>query len=109
MRCVTGRAYNQTRNDPDIIGAAPISTSKTNSPPTAGTALPRVLRALAEAARAYPLERKLLVCARPAHGRELLRALAHAGVPWMGFDVATPAQLALELMTPQLAVERVRP
>jgi CRISPR/Cas system-associated exonuclease Cas4 (RecB family) len=72
-------------------------------------ALPRVLRALADAARAYPLERKLLVCARPAHGRELLRALAHAGIPWIGFDVTTPAQLASELVAPDIAAERVRP
>ena len=71
--------------------------------------LPRLLRALAERARTHQFERKLLVCARAAHGRELLRALAHAGVPWIGFEVTTPARLALELVAADLAADGVRP
>jgi ATP-dependent helicase/nuclease subunit B len=38
-------------------------------------------------------------------GRELLRALGRAGVPWTGFDVTTLRPLALELALPALAAE----
>lgn len=58
----------------------------------------RLHRALAEEARAHPLARKLLVCRRHGEGLELLRALAVAGVPWIGFEATTPKRLALELL-----------
>lgn len=70
----------------------------------AGSA-PRLAAALTAAAAAHPLERKLLVCARPGHGRELLRALALGGQPWQGFDVMTPPQLAHALVAPDIAAE----
>jgi ATP-dependent helicase/nuclease subunit B len=55
---------------------------------------PALLAALAAAAAAHPVERKLLVCRRLGEGRELLRWLSLAGVPWVGFEPTTPRQLA---------------
>ena len=63
----------------------------------------QLLRALEAEARAYPLERKLLVCRRHAEGLELLRSLAAAGVPWIGFQATTPKRLALEVLGGQQA------
>jgi CRISPR/Cas system-associated exonuclease Cas4 (RecB family) len=63
--------------------------------------------ALAAVASAHPYERRLLVCARPAHGRELLRAMAYRGVAWSGIDVRTAQQVAHELMAPDLALEQL--
>jgi CRISPR/Cas system-associated exonuclease Cas4 (RecB family) len=68
----------------------------------------RLGAALAGIAAAWPLERKLLVCARPAHGRELLRSLAQEGLAWAGFDVTTPQQLAHTVVAPDIAVENLR-
>ncbi len=58
----------------------------------------RLLCALAEEARAYPLARKLLVCPRHGVGLELLRALAVAGQPWIGFEATTPKRVSLDLV-----------
>jgi hypothetical protein len=71
-------------------------------------ALPRTTAALADVAAARPFERKLLVCAKAAHGRELLRSLASRGIPWIGFDVLTPSRLAFELVAADLALEGLR-
>lgn len=65
-----------------------------------------LLCALADEARARPLERKLLVCRRHGEGLELLRALASAGVPWIGFQPTTPKRLALDLVPAALTEER---
>ena len=65
----------------------------------------RLSSALARIAEEYPLERKLLVCARPAHGRELLRGLAQEGIAWAGFDIMTPQQLAHSVVAADIAVE----
>ncbi|HEX6308678.1 MAG TPA: PD-(D/E)XK nuclease family protein [Longimicrobiales bacterium] len=59
----------------------------------------RLLAALAAEALAYPLARKLLVCRRHGEGLELLRSLAAAGRPWIGFTATTPMRLALELVS----------
>jgi hypothetical protein len=67
--------------------------------------LPYTLGALAAAAAEYPFERKLIVCRRAGIGRELLRALPVHGVPWIGFEVSTPLQLAQELAAPELTVQ----
>ncbi|MGH7465514.1 MAG: hypothetical protein ACREK1_10090, partial [Longimicrobiales bacterium] len=67
--------------------------------------MPRVLAALADAAVAHPYARKLLVCRRMGVGRELLRTLAARGVPWIGFEVTTPRQLAQALIEQDLATE----
>lgn len=63
----------------------------------------RLLCALAEEARAHPFERKLLVCRRHGEGLEMLRALAAAGAPWIGFEATTPKRLALEVLSGQQA------
>ncbi len=62
-----------------------------------------LIRSLARATRDYPLDRKLLVCARRAHGFELLRALTVSGTPWLGWEIATPWQLAIDLVQDELA------
>jgi ATP-dependent helicase/nuclease subunit B len=66
---------------------------------------PRLLVSLEAATRAHPLERKLLVCPRLADGRELLRALAMAGVPWAGWEAATLRAVALDAAAPSLAAD----
>jgi ATP-dependent helicase/nuclease subunit B len=68
----------------------------------------RTLRALAELSAAHPYARKLLVCQRPAQGRELLRALADAGTPWIGWETTTPRQLAHDLVALPLARAGIR-
>src|SRR5690606_12908392 len=60
------------------------------------------LSALAELTAAHPYARKLLVCQRPAQGRELLRALSAAGMPWIGWETTTPRQLAHDLVARRL-------
>src|SRR5690606_36994912 len=62
-----------------------------------------LLEALAAEAAAHPLARKLLVCPRVGDGKEVVRALAAAGTPWVGFEVTTARKLAHELMAPRLA------
>jgi len=60
------------------------------------------LCALAELSAAEPYARKLLVCQRPAQGRELLHALTAAGAPWIGWETTTPRQLAHDLVARRL-------
>jgi CRISPR/Cas system-associated exonuclease Cas4 (RecB family) len=62
-----------------------------------------LLQSLAAATRAHPLERKVLVCARRSHGVELLRALSVSGQPWLGWELATPWLLALDLIQDDVA------
>ncbi|HLL47180.1 MAG TPA: hypothetical protein VK399_10760, partial [Longimicrobiaceae bacterium] len=69
------------------------------------TVPPRVLLSLERATRACPLERKLLVCRRPAEGRELLHALAAAGGAWVGWEPTTVRRLAHEAVALELAAE----
>lgn len=69
--------------------------------------LPRLLLSLERATRERPLERKLLVCRRPAEGRELLHALAAAGVAWVGWEATTVRRLAHETVALALAAEGV--
>jgi ATP-dependent helicase/nuclease subunit B len=64
---------------------------------------PRLLVELARVTRADPVGRKLLICPRPAEGRELLHALALAGVPWAGWEVTSIRQLAHELIALEAA------
>jgi hypothetical protein len=64
--------------------------------------LPRTLAALAAAAAAHPLDRKILVGPRTGVGRELLRALAARGGGWVGFEVTTPDRLAHEIVAAEL-------
>ena len=63
---------------------------------------PAALAALTDLARARPLERKRIVCARWGAGRELLRALAASGTSWIGFELVTPRALAEELVADAL-------
>lgn len=67
------------------------------------TGCPRLLVSLEEASLAHPFARKLLVCRRPAEGRELLRALAAAGVAWVGWEPATIRAIALDAASLGLA------
>ena len=64
---------------------------------------PALISALAAAAAAHPYDRKLLISRRQGEGREVLRALTAAGVPWLGFEVSTPWQLAQSLVGDRLA------
>ncbi len=70
-----------------------------------GTQASGLLRSLAEATRANPFGRKLLVCEWPAEGRELLRTLALSGTPWLGWESVSARQLALHLVGETLAAE----
>ena len=65
---------------------------------------PRLLAALAAEAQTYPLARKLLVCRRHGEGLELLRSLAAADTPWIGFTGAL--ELANNLRTKTQAMQR---
>lgn len=67
------------------------------------TGCPRLLVSLEEATLAHPFDRKLLVCRRPAEGRELLRALAAAGVAWVGWEPVTVRGIALDAASLDLA------
>ena len=71
------------------------------------TTCPRLLVSLEAVTRAHPFDRKLLVCRRPAEGRELLRALASAGVAWTGWEPVTLRSLALDAVAPELAAEGI--
>jgi ATP-dependent helicase/nuclease subunit B len=73
--------------------------------PSESRAVPRVLSTLSAAAAAHPYARKLLVVRRMGVGRELLRTLAVRGVPWIGFEVTTPRQLAQSLIRTELTAE----
>jgi hypothetical protein len=69
---------------------------------------PTLLRALAAAARADPIGRKLLVCRRHGEGRELLRSLAAGGCAWVGYEATTLWQLAQSLAGEKLAAAGLR-
>jgi hypothetical protein len=58
---------------------------------------PHLVAALASIARRHPVGRKLLVSPTFGGGRELLRRLSLEGLGWIGFEVVTPAPLALRL------------
>jgi hypothetical protein len=66
------------------------------------TSISALLAALARATEAHPRERKLLIASSPAHGREMLHALARAGVEWIGWEPRSLRQLALDLARPGL-------
>src|SRR5690554_5403164 len=66
---------------------------------------PRLLVELARVTREDPVGRKLLVCPRPAEGRELLHSLALAGVPWVGWEVTSLRKLAHEVVALDAARE----
>jgi hypothetical protein len=70
---------------------------------------PRLLLSLEAASCAHPCDRKLLVCRRPAEGRELLRALAMAGVAWVGWETTTLRAIASEAAAAGLAAEGLSP
>jgi CRISPR/Cas system-associated exonuclease Cas4 (RecB family) len=72
-------------------------------PSLSPTACPRLLVSLEEATLAHPFDRKLLVCRRPAEGRELLRALAASGVAWAGWEPVTVRAIALDAAALDLA------
>lgn len=62
----------------------------------------RLVDALAEVARAHPLDRKLVVAPSVGGGRELLRRLGREGAGWIGFEVTTVRPLALKLAGDEL-------
>ena len=70
---------------------------------TRSQSLPHLLHEVMRLSAAHPLDRKLLVCQTPAQGRELLRALAAAGTPWIGWEVTSLRSLATELIALELA------
>ncbi|MDP2959504.1 MAG: PD-(D/E)XK nuclease family protein [Longimicrobiales bacterium] len=70
---------------------------------------PRLVDALAHAARERALDRKLLVAPTFGGGRELVRCLARRGRGWVGFEVTTPRPLALLLARPAMAADGLHP
>jgi RecB family exonuclease len=90
---------------PTRAGLTPIDAPALTALPAG---LPRALRALAAEAARHRLTRKVLVCRRAATGRELLRALSVHGVPWIGFEVATPLRLAHEHAAAVIAARGLR-
>ncbi|HEX6693957.1 MAG TPA: PD-(D/E)XK nuclease family protein [Longimicrobiales bacterium] len=69
---------------------------------------PALIVDLAQIAREHPYARKLLVAPRLGVGREVLRSLTmHAG-SWIGFETATPWQLAQRIAGPRIAAEGLR-
>ena len=79
--------------DPPPFGPTGFAASATEG--AASTSA--LLESLRRATQAQPLRRKILVAETRGEGRELLRALARAGCPWVGWEVLTPRPLALEL------------
>lgn len=69
----------------------------------------RLADALAEIARAHPLERKLVVAPSVGGGRELLRRLGRDGAGWVGFEVTTVRPLALRLAVNELDERGLQP
>jgi RecB family exonuclease len=72
------------------------------------TLFPALVRELERATRAHPYERKLLVGARPAEGRELLRSLSLAGRAWVGWEPCSLRQLAHGVVAMELARRGLR-
>lgn len=68
----------------------------------------RLIEEISRATSEYAHARKLLLCQTPAQGRELLRAVALAGFPWMGWKVTTSRALAHELILLDLARDELR-
>ncbi len=68
-------------------------------------ALPSLVAELRRITEAHPYDRKLLLCASPAEGRELLRALALQGCAWVGWESWSLRQLAHQVVGLQLAAE----
>ena len=69
---------------------------------------PALIVDLARIAKEHPYARKLLVAPRQGAGREVLRALTmHAG-SWIGFETATPWQLAQRIAGLRIAAEGLR-
>ncbi len=62
---------------------------------------------LADVARRYPRERKLVVGRTRGEVHEILRQLARARAPWIGFEATTVRPLAIELAGPVLAAGRI--
>lgn len=69
---------------------------------------PPVLRALARVADDEPVGRKVIIAPRRGVGRELLRRLSLARGGWVGFEVATPHDVAASLSVPVLAERGIR-
>lgn len=69
----------------------------------------RMVEALAQVARERPVDRKLLVAPTYGAGRELLRQLARRYGGWVGFEVATPRPLAMDVARPALAAGGLQP
>ena len=65
--------------------------------PEQASSLAAEVRELERITASHPLERKLLVGSTHGEGRELLRQLTRAGTPWVGWEPATPTQVALEI------------
>ncbi len=68
-----------------------------------------LLHRLAEIARENLLARKLLVCRSRGEAREMLRSLARAGVPCIGFEATTARDLAYLLSAEDLAANNLEP
>jgi RecB family exonuclease len=68
-----------------------------------------LLQRLAEIAREDLLARKLLVCRTRGEAREMLRSLARAGVPCIGFEATTTRDLAFSLAAGELAANNLEP
>ncbi len=77
--------------------------------PPSAVAAPRLVEALAEVGRRHPLDPKLVVAPSFGVGRELLRCLSRRGQAWVGFEVTTPAALALRIAGRSLASDGLRP
>jgi ATP-dependent helicase/nuclease subunit B len=74
--------------------------------PDAG--VPTIVAQLDQSTRSYPYDRKLLVGARPAEGRELLRALSLSGRAWVGWSPWSLRQLAHEVVAVEVARRGLR-
>jgi hypothetical protein len=70
--------------------------------------LPHLVAELDRYTGMYPYARKLLICTRPAEGRELLRALTMSGRAWVGWEPLSLRQLAHAVVGERVAREAVR-
>jgi RecB family exonuclease len=69
---------------------------------------PTLVQELERATRAHPYERKLLVGAMPAEGRELLRSLSLAGRAWVGWEPCSLRQVGHGVVAMELARRGLR-